>query len=360
MNPTSKMTILIVMLFASMSMAYALPQITSFDIKHVFPSELQVTWTVKDDIGLLRVELYKENELIYVENTAGMAHSSLYQLDDDKSNHTFKLIAYNVDEQSSVATKASDSDKKAPVVTSSSKIVSKEKILTFTTDEKAYCKVGFSEDKLIEVSNRYEVNHSISLPFNQGLNRVLVKCGDENNNEMSGFSSIEFSYDITAPGKITNIKFDLDGEDKIISWDAASDNVGVAQYKIYNSAQALFTTEQTYWEVTTEDNTFFISAVDIAGNEGEKQEYNLGREVLLTSNTSLVDDKDVTVVKDTGNKNETTAQLGASSVSKLAWITFGILLLIYIGWRIYDYKTDKHGLRGYMRKRRKLREFGSL
>ncbi len=337
-------------LVCSVMIAYALsPQITSFDVKRTFPDQVQVSWEIESDQGLDHLEVYQDSELLHREQLTGTHQISLYQTKDDGLQHTFKLIVYDLVNLSSEASKTYGGDSKAPVVNSPSKIYSNSKVLMFTTDEPASCKAGFSETSLVATEAILQQNHSIELPFAEGLNRVFVKCSDAQDNLMQGFFQIEFVYDVTPPSAVSTLKYESIDDKARITWAAATDNNGIDHYNIYNTIKSIASTQQLFWEVSTDDSLFSVTAVDLAGNEGPKTDYNLKRDQLLASDAG-------TTATET-NPAPPKESKPLSKTAKWAWITFGILVALFVLFKIYEYQNDKHGLRRYLKHRRKMREF---
>ncbi len=353
------MGILVVMLLQLVAVFAAAPKIETFKLQFVLPSELQISWKVTDDDGLSRLELYQDGAQLYKEDLTGSVHASLFQVPEDNKTHVFELIVYDIFNVSTKATKTRGNDKTPPMITSSLQILSNEKNLKFTTDEPAYCKVGFEENNLVEVSNNYQTNRSVVLPFVEGSNSVFVKCNDEQDNTMTKLVTISFTLDTTAPSTVSNINYLIEENKTKLIWSAATDSSGIESYNIYNSLQLVATSKEASWFVNTNDSVYYISAVDKAGNEGKKEEYNLGRELLLQSDFQATNESDEEEIIAENATEQNVTKEGKGGISKTtitAWTLFVILLCIYIGWKIYEHKKDKHGLRKYLRQRIKLRE----
>jgi hypothetical protein len=201
------------------------------------------------------------------------------------------------------------------------------------------------------MNSQFQTEFVASLNLSEGLNRIFIQCTDQEDNTMPGFFIIEYTYDTTGPTKVS--EFMNDGN-KIL-WSASTDDSGIDHYVIYNSLKSVATTYQTYWTATTNDSIYFISAIDKAGNEGEKTEYNLGRIELLGSEFEVKNESNQNVAVEIVEQN-ITGREGISTTAKIAWISFGILLLIYFAWKAYEHKQDPHGLRHYIRNRRRMRD----
>ncbi len=336
---------LIIMLQASI--VFAAPVIESFKLQFVFPSQIQVLWKVNDSIGLKRIELYKDQKLIYKEDTKGTREVNLFQLGDDNMTHVYDFYVYNTLNESAKISKMGGGDQKPPVI-SPLTIISNNKDVIFNTSEPATCKAGLTNESLSDIDKTLQIDHNASsFLLNEGSTKVYVVCHDELDNYNLIPDVIDFTFDITKPSKVSNVAY----ADNRITWTSATDSNGILNYKIYNSLKNIETTTNNYWDVSTNDSIYYISAIDNAGNEGDKEEFNVGREILLKSTP-----KPNTTEKPVVNKNETGGAGNISTTSIIAWTIFGVLLLIFIGWKIYEHKTDRHGLRRYLKERRKMRE----
>jgi hypothetical protein len=351
--------ILGLLVLIQMAVVFAVPQIEELKAQFVFPAQIQVSWKINSDIELSRLELFKDNALIYEEDLSGLKSTGLYQLGEDNKTHTFKLIVYDISNMSTSATKIRSNDKIPPEIVDPKKIISNQKTLVFTTNEPASCKAGFEANNLVEVSKEFSINHSIKLPFIEGSNKVLVLCKDEQENTMLKAATIDFMLDTIFPTKVSNILYVTKNNTTTLMWTPAADTgSGVDHYNIYTSLQQIATSTAASWDITTNDTLFYVSAVDKAGNEGDKVEYNYKRATLLAPNAEVEAESDDTVVIDINAEENTTEKgAGVSQATIIAWIIFGILVAIFTGWKVYEYKTDKHGLRRYLKQRRKMRDF---
>jgi hypothetical protein len=347
MKKTLFLTILMITLLSSI--VFAAPFISYLKTQSVYPSNIQISWKISDDEGLSRLELWKDAKIIYKEALSGTHQTSVYQIWEDNKTHVFAIVVYNINNESNSLTRNRGSDLSPPNVTSPLKVISNKKQLDFTTNELAYCQAGFEQNQLVEVSKDYELTHSIALPFAEGQNAVFVKCSDQNDNIMVKPVIINFFLDTLMPGKVTNLNFSVNNNKIRMTWAAAKDNGGISFYNIYNSLQKIAFSSNTYWDVTTNDSFYYVTAVDKAGNEGERQEYSFRRELLLQPGFEV--NKNETKVKETAEEvNET------STKGFVAWYIFGVLVIILIIWKVYEYIKDKHGFTRYLRQRRKLRE----
>ncbi len=197
-------------------------------------------------------------------------------------------------------------------------------------------------------NRNYSQNITVNVSVKEGLNRIFILCEDKNENVMPGLYTVEYYYDTTSPGDVTNVTSD----NRTISWNPASDENGIAYYNIYNTVGLIAMTYQTYWGITTKDNTYFVAAVDNAGNEGKRTEFNQKREELLDDEP----EKEV--------KNESESITNSESGFKIRpinenerniIITIAVIVVLYILWGIYRERKDPHGLLRYIRKRRKMR-----
>lgn len=354
------------------SSVFAAPVIESFEIDFVFPDQIQLSWRITSANELFKLEIFEDNEFIYDEEISGTSYTSLYQLDNDGLTHEFKLVVLDIFNESAEVTGEKERDETAPKITSSLKILSSKEILEFTTDEPAICIAGLFKNEMFNVSTEFKTNHSIIFDFEEGENNVFVKCVDEEDNGME-FVTIEFTLDMTMPGKVSNINYTTENNMTIITWDEAEDDTGIAKYNIYNTLKLIDTTTKNSWIRTTEDGIYFITAVDEAGHEGEKAEFNLGRELLLESDMEditgeavkqeenktgffkkLFGKKEKTEEKEAEDEKEDDSGFSAAAVIGL--VVAGILLGCFIGYKIYEHKTDAYGLRKYLKDRRKIRE----
>jgi hypothetical protein len=348
MNKRRFLGILAILVLLQITLVYAVPQINYFNAKRIYPKHIELSWEANTDDGFSKIELYNDGILFHESDISGTHVVDLYQIYDDGARHTFKIVLFDLLGGSAEQERNFGGDSKPPVVDAPSELISKSSDFAFTTNEKSTCMVGLHENSTSLISPVSSTSHNLSLSIQEGLNRIYIRCTDEEGNIMSGFYITEFTYDKTSPGKVSNLKFDTDSNR--LSWDAASDNLDVDHYVISNSFEAVAETQQTYFDVTSNESMLYVHAVDEAGNEGQKSEYNIGRDLLLKSTGPAA------VEKETEKETKETSD-GPSTISIVAWITFGILLLGFIAWKVYEYKTDRHGLMRYMNKRRRMRSF---
>ncbi|HME87464.1 MAG TPA: hypothetical protein VKE88_03565 [Candidatus Nanoarchaeia archaeon] len=346
-----KRLIIGILLLLNIAIAFAAPEITSFNIKKVYPANIQFSWEISDDDGLASLEIYQDGKKIYHEALTGTKQVSLYQIMDDKKAHTFDLYVYNILNESARSTKVRSSDITAPIITAPLKISANKKSFSFVTNEPATCSNGFSDKTLTKISDEVSLNHTTTVTFREGVNRVLLTCTDQQDNVMEGFFVVEYTYDGTAPTKVTNVQ----SAGTKISWTAATDSSGIDHYNIYSSLTNIASTIQTYWDVSTNDSFYYIAAVDKAGNEGDKVEFNYGRGALLGDSfiaEAATEEKEAEAPVDPSLIPEKEAPV---QVPVIAWSVFGVLVVLFIIWKVYEHKTDPHGLRKYIKQRRKMR-----
>ena len=344
----NKALVLLVFL-AQITAVFAMPVIDSFQVQFAYPNQVQLTWRISDSVGLSRVELYKEAKLVYKQDISGTKETNTYQIPDDGQKHFFEIKVYNTDGEVASELKQGGGDKVAPNVTSPSKVFSNVKELNFKTTELATCKAGLTQTNLANVSINYQTDHTAKLSFNEESNKVYIKCADEAHNEMPKFAVIEFVVDSVKPDKPENFSFSVNNDVIRLSWGAVTDASGIDHYTIYSSLKQLAASNNNYWDVSTNDSIYFVSAVDKAGNEGEKAEYGLKRELLLKSDLKpAAEDK----IPKTENATVSDGK-GVSTTSIISWTAFAVLALVLITWKIYERKSDKHGLNRYLTHRRK-------
>lgn len=342
--------VLILVLVGATSVFAAPPEISEFTIEKVLPNELQFKWQVSDNAGLKLLEIYQDGDRIYKETLTGTESENIYQIPNDDAKHKFEFVVYNQLDMKTTVTKTRGEDNTPPSVLCPSKIISNRPEFSCTTSEPTKCIVGLDQNKTSLLSSDYRTNHSINLPLVEGTNRILIKCTDAEDNVMPGFFVIEHVYDKNGPSKVS----DVTSSGKRITWNAATDENGIGYYNIYDLVDIAASTLQTYWDADDESKIYYITAVDKAGNEGGRTEYNLARAVLLEGNkTAPV----VEEVKKEEKANETTKfKIDIfSKEGKTVMLIIGIILVLYIALRIYQEKTDPHGLLRYIRKRRQLR-----
>ncbi|MBN2420759.1 hypothetical protein JXB27_00610 [Candidatus Woesearchaeota archaeon] len=342
---------LVLILLVANAVFAAPPEISEFTIEKVLPQEIQFNWQVSDSAGLKLIEIYQDGERVYREDLTGTESKNMYQIHDDKAKHTFEFIIYNQLDMKTTVTKTKGGDDSPPSLFCPSKIISNKQEFSCTTSEPAKCVMGLEQNATSLVSSKYVTNHSMNASLKEGTNRIFIKCTDEEDNVMPGFFVIEYVYDRTGPSKISNAA----SSGNRISWSTATDQNGVEYYNIYDLTGVVASTLQTYWDADDDSKVYFISAVDKAGNEGEKTEYNLARAVLLEGNKTAKTFEDVKETKEEIEKTASTAINLFSDEGKTVMIVIGVLIILYIGLRIYQEKTDPHGLLRYIRKRRNLR-----
>ncbi|MFA0960566.1 fibronectin type III domain-containing protein [Roseivirga sp. BDSF3-8] len=98
--------------------------------------------------------------------------------------------------------------------------------------------------------------------------------------------------DMNAPTAPTNLEIVMADVDRIgLRWDASTDNVGVAQYRIYRDGVQVGTTTATEFEMTglpTETYySFYVVAEDISGNLSAPSNYVEGATILVGLNYLL-------------------------------------------------------------------------
>ena len=344
----NKALILLVFL-VQITAVFAMPVIESFQVQFAYPNQVQLVWRISDSTGLSRIELYKEAKLIYKQDISGTKEANTYQVPDDGQKHFFEIKVYNEDGEVASELKQGGGDKTPPNITGPNKVFSNVKELNFKTTEPATCKAGLSQTSLINVSTDFQENHVAKLSFSEGSNKVYVKCADEAHNEMPKFGIIELVIDSIKPGKPGNFTSVVNNGNIKLGWSAVSDASGIDHYTISNSLKQLATVNTNSWDVTTNDSIYFVSAVDKAGNEGEKAEYGLKRDLLLKSDLkSATEDKEVKSENTTADDGK-----GISTTSIIAWTAFAVLVLVLVVWKISEHKSDKHGLNRYLSHRRK-------
>lgn len=342
------------------------PVITAFDVKPTAIGHLLITWTIDDDGGLDSYFLYKDDILLHSDlYLTGMHMTDFYQ---DSSfivgrDYEFKLVVIDMANNSIQETIELSSDADDPEITSELNIVSNKKILKLTTDENAYCLFGYSpaEIDIILIEETAKKDHKVTLPLvTEGDNLVYIKCEDEFNNEMSSFVVLAFEYDLTDPTKIKDLNYTIQSGKVQLEWSVANDKNGIAQYNIYDDQDEIIdSTSATIWIDSDKERTrYYIAAVDKAGNEGGKTRIDVSQ---------VIDDEEEIVVEEeeeeeevVDEEEEETDEEKTSTIIKvtvISWIIFGILLICFIAWKVYESNTDRHGLRKYMTKRRRVRNF---
>ncbi|MEK6886565.1 MAG: hypothetical protein AABW88_01915 [Nanoarchaeota archaeon] len=345
------LSVFVLVILLQITVVFAAPVINSLITKFVYPNHIQIEWDISSTFELRSLELFKDKELIYYIPITGTKNTGMYQTPNDNRTHTFKIIVYDANNESVTFSEKTVIDREAPEITSSNRVISNKKEFVFETNELAYCIAGLKSSSMKPVSKNYEINHTVKLNFTEGSNNVLVKCVDKGENEMSDSISMTFILDTTKPTKVSSINISK-GENKLI-WAVATDTNGIANYNIGNINGKIATINTNSWIATTNDSVFYISAVDKAGNEGEKEEYNYKRAVLLSSEFVPEKEKGTPVKTVVEGKS---IEFPDITISKKVWIAFGVLAVIFVAWKIYEHKTDRHGLRRYLRHRRKMRD----
>lgn len=111
-----------------------------------------------------------------------------------------------------------------------------------------------------------------------GNHTYKLKAHDAVGNESAFTGNLSVAVrDVTAPTAPGNLKIAhpiLTPTDTIMSWNASSDNVGVTLYNIFKNGQLWNTTAGTTYtfprSLPTEYNTYYVVAVDAAGNVSKK------------------------------------------------------------------------------------------
>ncbi len=356
MQRTRRLSVFLLVFLTQIAAVLAAPAINSFKIDYSMPGEIQLSWDVNDTVNLYSIQIYQGNSQIYNTVVTGQHDEDLYQMTNDNLNHTYTIVAYDIFNYSAQKTINEIIQTNPPIVQSPLSIISNQKTYSFTTNEPAICMVGLSQSNMVKSNNgTYVQNHTIDLPFGNGQNNIFIQCIDEQNNEMNGFFVVSYIYDTTNPSAVSNI---TENENRL-SWLPATDNNGVDYYVIYNTLGSIARTYQTYWDVTTNDSTFFISAVDKAGNEGGKTGFNMARAQLLNENYSPQNtpatQKSITSVQPNATEEQKQVSNLISEIGKIIIIIIGIIIVIFVGVRLYEHKIDPHGFRRYMKKRRKIR-----
>lgn len=357
MTLAKRSSFVIVLLLMLLGVFAAQPEILSFRIETTVLNQTQLSWEIQDDDGLARVELYRDSDVLYARKTTGLHEINLYQTSDDGKPHTFKIIVYDIHNLTATAIKQKGINVTPPVVVIPATIISNKKTLNFNTNKKALCKVGLSDSALKPIETKYGTNHTTELQLKEGSMKIYIKCVDEEDNEMPKSVVATYIYDITSPGKVSGLTAGVENGQATLTWSAANDGNGIDHYNIYNTLKLIATSASTSWKVNTNDSFFSVSAIDKAGNEGAKEEYNVGRAVLLASNFTVQNTTQNVVSQLPPTNNQTIApKTKLSTTSKVAWSIFALLCLVFIGWKAYERKADRHGLIRYMRKRRKMRD----
>ncbi|MBS3115555.1 hypothetical protein J4482_02885 [Candidatus Woesearchaeota archaeon] len=344
------LSVFVLVILLQITAVFAAPVVNSFTTKFVYPNHIQIEWDVSSTFDMRTLELYKDSELLYYLPLTGTQSTSMYQTPNDNKTHTFKIVVYDTTNASVEFSEKTEVDDEAPEIISPDNAITNKNEFVFETNEPAYCIAGFKSSSMTPVSKNYEINHTVKLNFTEGTNNILVKCIDKMENEMGSSVSMRFILDITKPGKVSSIN--LSKEENKLIWTAATDANGIASYNIGNINGKIASVNTNSWTVTVNDSVFYVSAVDKAGNEGEKEEYNYRRALLLSSD--FVPEKESAPVKTIVEKKS--LKIPDVTVSRAAWIAFGVLAVIFAFWKIYEHKTDKHGLRRYLRERKKMRD----
>lgn len=343
--------ILCLLIILQSAPVFAVPSIERFNIDYIYPKNIQISWAVNDERGLDRVEIFKDSKLVFKLKINGTHNSDTYQTSDDDSDHLYDFYVYDISNTSSKRSKIKGEDRFIPSIDFVSPYTNSRSVF-FTTNEKTHCRIGLDLDHMLPVNDQFEINHTSEFTLNQGLNYLFVTCEDFQDNKNS--TRIQVIYDTTTPSKIGNVtKTNL-----VLTWPAATDSNGISHYNIYSDIKLITTTKTNSWTINTEDDLIYIAAVDNAGNEGEKTEYNLGRQNLLTKNVSEkpVITTEVKTIVETEPIKEPTPKKEMSSTTKIAWAIFAVLFIIYLIWKLIENRTDKHGLNKYISKRRKIRD----
>lgn len=346
--------IIILIILIQMTAVFAAPVVNSFTTKFVYPDHIQLEWSISSAAGLRDLEIFKDKEPIYYTQITGTQHTGMYQTPNDNRTHIFSIVVYDITNSSAEKSEKSVNDNEAPKIISSSKVISNQNQFVFVTNEPSYCIAGFRQKNMTPISKLYEIEHTVKLSFVQGSNTVLIQCVDKRENEMESFVSMMFVLDTTKPGKVSNIAFSKEGSSNKLTWDAAADANGIQSYNIYNIIEKITNVNTNSWIVTTNDSVFYISAVDKAGNEGEKEQYDYKRALLLSSDFKPEPAKKE--INETKTVVEWKSLIPDIKVGKSIWIAIAAIIVIFIAWKIYEYKTDRHGLRRYLRQRKKMRD----
>ena len=332
------------------------PVINSFEVKPVPNSILQVSWSIDDDQGLARYFVYRDSNLLQTKTVTGTHYVDVYQ---DSSfiggnDYEYKLIVFdqanNSDEQSYLIS----SDTSAPKIVSDIVIVSNKKKLYVETNEDAFCEFGYSPIDNILIESEAQTTHDVIISLiTEGSNSIYVKCSDIFNNEMSSYTIIDYGYDITDPGKVKNAEYSIEDGKVRVEWEEATDKNGISQYNIYDDQDELIdSTSGTIWISSNSNMTrYYITAVDSAGNEGGKVRIDVENVEEVVEESNVTEEVEETVVEDPKES------VDIGKVALISWIVFGVLLIFFVIFMIIRIRSDRHGLRSYMARRRRLRNF---
>ncbi len=346
------------------------PIINYFEVKPLSLNVLQITWSIDDNEALASYKILKNGELLYQEKITGTHYVSVYQ--DSSYNKgddfTYKLIVYDRANNSAEKTYIFNSDNVPPKIVSGLKTISNQKVMKIQTDEESMCFFGYDSTTPIIIEEEAKKEHSVPLAnIVEGSNIIYVKCTDIYNNEMPSFVAVNFEYDITDPSKISDPTYTVENGSIKISWSTATDKNGILKYNIYDEEDNLLdSTSAKTWLTNRNLSKYYISAVDNAGNEGAKTRVDIN--VSKTNNVENKIQENKTITQETKEEikkeikpeksgGTNLADINVMMIAVISWIVLGIAIVGFIIWKVHDSRTDRHGLRSYMARRRRLRNF---
>ncbi|MFC1727929.1 hypothetical protein ACFLZ7_00505 [Nanoarchaeota archaeon] len=340
------------------------PVVTSFNVKPTAVGYLLITWTLDDNAGLGSFSLYRDGVLLTHHKITGAHLTDLYQ---DSSflagnDYEYKMVVFDQANNSVEETVSLSSDTDSPEIETDDEIISNKKILNIETDEEAYCLFGYSpsSDGIILIEETAKKDHKVTLPLiTEGSNPIYIKCEDEFNNEMSSFYIITFEYDITDPTKIKNENYSITGGKVQLEWDSADDENEISYYNIYDDQDELIdSTSAKIWMDPDQSRTkYYVAAVDMAGNEGGKTRIDVDSELVVEEPEEEVEEEPEEEVEEEPEEEEEGDGSSIVKITVISWIVFGLLLIGFGIWKIYEHRTDRHGLKSYMTRRRRVRNF---
>ncbi len=256
-------------------------------------SQINLSWDAStDNIGVTGYNIYRDGSLLLSVISANYSDSGL----SDSTTYTYTVSAFDAaGNESAQSISVSATTLTPPPVDTAPPLRfnglpsgtlssgTTQTTISLSTDENAICKYSsVSEIDYMSMQNTFGTTglteHSKEIyNLNNGtVYNFYVRCADSSGNANNDDLVISFSVaeavDITPPTIPANLGLTSISSTQVdFAWDASTDNVGVAGYKIFrDGVQVASTSETNYSGVGVISGTTYsytVSAYDTSGNE---------------------------------------------------------------------------------------------
>ncbi len=252
-----------------------------------------LTWdTSTDNIGITGYKIYRDGAVI--DSTSSTSYTD-YGLTVGITCSYF-ITAYDAadnESSQSASVNVNTNDTEAPSIPTNLQGIALSNTSSQLTWDSATDNVGVTGYKIYRDGTVIDTSETNSYT-DGGLSscntyNYFITAYDAAGNESSQSSSVNVNTnDTEAPSIPTNLQgIALSNTSSQLTWDSATDNVGVIGYKIYRDGTVIYTSETNSYTdaglIAGNTYNYFITAYDAAGNESnESVSINIGIEVGLS------------------------------------------------------------------------------